>query len=121
VRGCALSNAAIELAEKGHPARRVIEEHKRQLLQRLAALAEAAGLSEPEMLADELHLLLEGTRVTAQSVGRKGLGDRLQRISEALIAAHGSGKWRAGKKKKKKDKKAKHQSDLPVTELVTGR
>src|SRR5580693_8866157 len=27
-RGCALVNAAVELAEKGHPARRVIEEHK---------------------------------------------------------------------------------------------
>src|SRR5215468_2357229 len=27
-RGCALANAAIELPEKDHPARRVIEEHK---------------------------------------------------------------------------------------------
>src|SRR3977135_3034262 len=29
---------------------------------------------ESEMLADELHLLLEGARVAAQSVGREGLG-----------------------------------------------
>ena len=40
------------------------------------------------MLADELHLLLEGARVTAQSVGSEGLGTRLMRMSEAMIAEH---------------------------------
>ena len=40
------------------------------------------------MLADELNLMLEGARVTAQSVGSDGLGARLERMSEALIAAH---------------------------------
>ena len=40
------------------------------------------------MLADELHLLLEGARVTAQSVGSDGLGARLMRMGEAMIAAH---------------------------------
>ena len=47
-----------------------------------------AGLSEPDMLADELHLLLEGARVTAQSVGADGLGARLVRMGEAMITAH---------------------------------
>jgi hypothetical protein len=40
------------------------------------------------MLADELNLLLEGARVTAQSVGADGLGARLVRMGEAMIAAH---------------------------------
>src|SRR6202011_350497 len=35
-RGCALSNAAVELPDKGHPARRVIEEFKRTQRNRLA-------------------------------------------------------------------------------------
>jgi hypothetical protein len=35
-----------------------------------------------------LHLLLEGARVTAQSVGTAGLGARLVRMGEAMIAAH---------------------------------
>jgi AcrR family transcriptional regulator len=87
-RGCALANAAIELPEKDHPARRVIEEYKRAQRTRLARLAEEAGLSEPEMLADELHLLLEGARVTAQSVGTEGLAARLLHMGEAMIAAH---------------------------------
>ena len=87
-RGCALANAAIELPEKDHPARRVIEEYKRAQRSRLIHLSEQAGLSEPEMLADELHLLLEGARVTAQSVGTDGLAARLLHMGRAMIAAH---------------------------------
>jgi hypothetical protein len=57
---------------------------------RLVELCGAAGLTEPDLLADELHLLLEGARVTAQSVGTDGLGARLVRMGEAMIAAHSS-------------------------------
>ncbi|SRR5712691_1789029 len=88
LRGCPLANAAVELPEKSHPARRVIEEKKKAHRMKLVQLAQAAGLSEPEMLADELHLLLEGARVSAQSVGSDGLGARLVRMAEAIIAAH---------------------------------
>ena len=87
-RGCALANAAVELPEIDHPARRVIAECKAAHRDRLAALCTAAALTEPEMLADELQLLIEGARVTAQSVGTDGLGARLVRMGEALIAAH---------------------------------
>lgn len=87
-RGCALANAAIELPEKDHPARRVIEAHKIAHRDKLAELARRAGLHDPEMLADELHLLMEGARVTAQSVGSEGMAERLMRMGDALIAAH---------------------------------
>jgi AcrR family transcriptional regulator len=87
-RGCPLVNAAVELPEKGHPARAVIEECKNAVTARVVKLCRAAGLSEPEMLAEELNLLLEGARVTAQSVGSVGLGPRLVRMGEAMIAMH---------------------------------
>ena len=87
-RGCALANAAVELPEKDHPARRVIEECKSAQRDRLIAICVAAKLSDPEMLADELFLLLEGARVTAQSVGPQGLDARLMRMGDALINAH---------------------------------
>jgi AcrR family transcriptional regulator len=87
-RGCPLVNAAVELPEKAHPARRVIEDYKIAQRARLVALCGAAGLSEPELLADELNLLLEGARVTAQSVGSAGLDTRLLRMGEAMIASH---------------------------------
>jgi AcrR family transcriptional regulator len=87
-RGCALANAAVELPEKDHPARRVIEECKMAQRVRLERLCRDAGLSEPDMLADELLILLEGVRVTAQSVGTEGLGAKLLRMGEAMIAGH---------------------------------
>ena len=87
-RGCALANAAVELPEKDHPVRRVIEECKLAQTKRLAAVCAAAGLREPEALADELGLLIEGARITAQSVGPEGLRDRVLKMGEAVIAAH---------------------------------
>jgi hypothetical protein len=66
----------------------VIEDFKRAERARLVDLCRAAGLAEPEMLADELHLLLEGAQVSAQSVGKDGLGARLVRMGEAMISAH---------------------------------
>jgi AcrR family transcriptional regulator len=90
-RGCALANAAVELPEKDHPARVVIEDCKRRQRDALIRLCGTAGLSDPEMLADEFLLLIEGARVTAQSMGADGLDARLLRMSEAMIAAHRAG------------------------------
>ena len=84
-RGCALANAAVELAEPRHPARRVIEAHKRRQRERLVALVRAAGYTKPESLADELFLLVEGARVSLQSVGREGPGSRLYALAQALL------------------------------------
>ena len=87
-RGCALANASIELPEKEHPARKVIEQFKAAQRDRLIGLCGAIGIAEPELLADELFLLLEGARVSAQSFGPNGPASRLARMGEALIASH---------------------------------
>jgi len=87
-RGCALANAAVELPEKDHPARSVIEAFKAGQRERLIQICAAAGIDEPELLAEELFLLLEGARVTAQSMGPKGLDERLVRMGERMIKAH---------------------------------
>lgn len=76
-RGCALANAAVELPEKDHPARVVIEEHKSHQREHLVSLCRASGFANPERLADEIFLLLEGARVNMQSVGRDGPGTRV--------------------------------------------
>jgi AcrR family transcriptional regulator len=84
-RGCDLVNAAIELTDEGHPARRVVEEFKRSFQSRLKMLCEAAGASDPELLADTLSLLLEGARVSRQSMGPEGPSQRFVKMSEAVI------------------------------------
>ena len=90
-RGCALANAAIELPDKDHPARRVIREHKTAHRERLIRLCRDARLADPERLADEVFLIWEGARVTAQSVGPQGLSSRLAEMLEALVAYHARG------------------------------
>jgi AcrR family transcriptional regulator len=86
--GCALANVAVELRVRDHPARKVVEAVKCAQRDRLVRLCRAADLDEPEFLADELFLLLEGARVSAQSVGRDGPAARLVRMGEAIIASH---------------------------------
>jgi AcrR family transcriptional regulator len=88
-RGCDMANAAVELSETGHPARRVIEEFKTTQRNRLAELCRAAGVAQAELLADALSLLLEGARVSRQSVGAEGPSARFVRMSEVIIASFG--------------------------------
>ncbi len=87
-RGCAFNNAVAELPEKDHPARRVVEEHKRQSRERFIALCREAGLADPELLADQIFLLCEGARLSVQSVGREGPAKRLVEMLQGLIASH---------------------------------
>ena len=87
MRGCDMANAAVELAETGHPARHVIEEFKTAHRNRLAELCRAAGIAKADLLADSLWLLLEGARVSNQSVGVEGPSAHFISIGEAMIAA----------------------------------
>jgi AcrR family transcriptional regulator len=86
-RGCELANAAVELAETDHPARRVIEEIKTEHRDRLAKLCRAAGIVQADLLADALSLLLEGARVSRQSVGVDGPSAGFIGICEAVVAS----------------------------------
>jgi len=86
-RGCPLSNAAVELPEKDHPARRVIEEHKQAMRDRIVQICREAGAVNPDLLADELVLLVEGAHVTMQSVGPAGPGCHFRRMAKALVDA----------------------------------
>jgi AcrR family transcriptional regulator len=86
-RGCAVANAAVELPEKDHPARAVIEEHKTHQRNHLAALCRDAGFANPEQLADEIFLLLEGARMNMQSVGKCGPGARIAEMLRNMIKA----------------------------------
>jgi AcrR family transcriptional regulator len=87
-RGCAMCNAAVELPDRNHPARRVIEAFKSAQRNRLARLCGAAGAPQADLLADELFLLVEGARVSLQSVGPEGPAARFARMAEAVIARH---------------------------------
>lgn len=87
-RGCPLANAAVELPEKDHPARPIIEEQKLAFRNQILERCRAIGATHPELLADELFLLIEGARVSAQSVGPQGPGAQFIRMADRLIQVH---------------------------------
>ena len=86
-RGCDLANAAVELAESDHPARRVIEGIKTEQRDRLAKLCRKAGVVQADLLADTLSLLLEGARMSRQSVGVEGPSGKFVSMCEAIVAS----------------------------------
>lgn len=86
-RGCALTNAAIEYPQPGHPARRVAVANKRKLRRRLAQMAAAMGAREPRLLADGLALLLEGAFASSQLFRSGGPAGSIARVAEQLIEA----------------------------------
>jgi len=87
-RGCALANAAVQLPDKDHPARRVIEDNKRKFRAMTVQLCRDAGLDDPELLADELFLLCEGAHVSVESVGTEGPVQQVPRMIENMVARH---------------------------------
>jgi AcrR family transcriptional regulator len=101
-RGCDLANAAVELTEDGHPARRLIEELKTEQRNRLAGLCRAAGIAQPEVLADTLTLLFDGARVSRQAAGSKGPSAIFIRTAEKVIEQF-SAEPKAGTKRPLKD------------------
>jgi len=87
-RGCPMVNAAVELTEKDHPARKVIEAHKTKLRTRLAQICNQMGVQRAELLADHLFLLMEGAQVTTHTLGVRGPARNVARAAETLIDAH---------------------------------
>jgi AcrR family transcriptional regulator len=84
-RGCPMANAAVELTERDHPARKVIEAHKGKLRRRLAAICAQMKARDPSLLADHLFLLMEGAQVTSQTLGVSGPAKNVARAAEMLI------------------------------------
>ncbi|MDQ0737694.1 TetR/AcrR family transcriptional regulator [Pseudomonas sp. W4I3] len=76
-RGCPFTNTLAELPEADHPARTLIQLHKQRQFARLLALCTDMALNEPEQVAQELTLLMEGAQVVAQNKGIERVGERL--------------------------------------------
>ena len=87
-RGCAMVNAAVEITEKDHPARRVIEAHKAKLRARLAELCVRSGAREPQLLADHLFLLMEGAQAAIITLGVRGPARNVAPAAASLIETH---------------------------------
>ena len=68
--GCMFINASAEYCDPDCPARRVAAEHKLEIIRYIQELCIAAKLDNPEELAQQLYVLIEGSIVVAHLVGR---------------------------------------------------
>lgn len=68
--GCMFINAAAEFADPRSAVRAVAAEHKRAIVRYLTDLCREGGFANPQHIADQLNLLIEGAIVTAQVVGQ---------------------------------------------------
>jgi hypothetical protein len=86
-RGCPHLNVAAEFPEADHPARRVAKAHKQELRRRLKRIAERLNVADPEGLAGQLAVLINGAFVSTQIFRPKEAAPMLRRAAAALIAA----------------------------------
>ena len=83
--GCMFINAIGEYSEQQTPIREVCREFKKLMHGYIMELAKESRASNPEELADELALLLEGAIVTAQVSQRTNAASTAKRVAKTLI------------------------------------
>lgn len=86
-RGCAVTNAAVEFPEPGHPARMIAETYKQAMRARLMALVQRLPVDRPELLADGLILLFEGARASRHTSGTHGPVAAMRSAANTLLDA----------------------------------
>ncbi|MEV7590659.1 helix-turn-helix domain-containing protein [Streptomyces sp. NPDC089922] len=84
-RGCPFVNSFAGLPDPGHPARRLIVEHKTAQRRRLTAMCALAGAEEPDAASAEITFLLEGAQIGAQNGSVDRAGERLVGAVSALL------------------------------------
>lgn len=89
-RGCPFVNSIVGLADRGHPARRLIEVHKATQRRRLTDMCERAGVRDPDEAAAEITFLMEGAQVSAQNGSVDRVGERLLTAVEAVLDRDGT-------------------------------
>jgi AcrR family transcriptional regulator len=86
--GCTFQGTAAEFPDPRHPGHRVALAHKQAVLVRLQTLAQDAGLRDPEALAKQLLLLMDGAWSAARMFGPDSHGAQVAPAARALIQAH---------------------------------
>lgn len=87
-RGSFVTNAAIELRSKpDHPAHKVILAHRMAMHHLLEDLAKQAGAADPEHLATQLQVLVDGAITVAAADRRPGVAAEVRSLATTALAA----------------------------------
>ena len=85
--GCACLHAAVEFPQLDHPAHQVASQHKQDVRTRFRDLAVQAGAQQPDMLADQLLLLMNGMLMQGRMQGPTDVTSPVVQAARALIDA----------------------------------
>lgn len=85
--GCSCLHAAVEFPQLDHPAHQVALQHKRDVRTRFRDLAEQAGAQQPDLLADQLLLLMNGMLMQGRMEGPTEVAAPVVQAARALIDA----------------------------------
>lgn len=86
-RGCPMLNTNTEFPDGGHPAHLAAVAHKQQVRDWFRSLAAEAGAAEPDRLADDLLIVLNGAYATAAVLDGAAYGGRALDLAWRLIEA----------------------------------
>jgi AcrR family transcriptional regulator len=85
--GCSCLNAAVEFPQLDHPAHQVAFQHKQDVRTRFRNLAAQAGAQQPDVLADQLLLLMNGALMQGRMQGPTDLASSVVQAARALVDA----------------------------------
>jgi AcrR family transcriptional regulator len=85
--GCPFLNVATEYPEADYPGHQVALEHKQLVRERFRQLAKEAGAKKPNVLADQLFLLMDGAYMASRMFGAKNPAAHLASAARILIDA----------------------------------
>jgi AcrR family transcriptional regulator len=86
-RGCAFVNSAAETTEIDDTHRRIIADHKEDLLAYLTSLAQEGGCAHPERLGRMIGVLLDGAMVEAAVLSSREPIDAARDAASVLLEA----------------------------------
>lgn len=84
-RGCAFINTAGEIGDPEDPIRLLAKTHKLKLLDYLLELCEQLNVEQPEPLARQLLLLIDGAITLALVIGDHGAADNARHMAQLLL------------------------------------
>ena len=83
--GCPFLNIATEYPETDYPGHQVAIAHKQSVRMRFRQLAEETGAKQPDILADQLFLLMDGAYMASRMFGATNPAAHLAEAARILI------------------------------------
>jgi len=84
-RGCAFINTAGEIGDPQDPIRLIARLHKQKLLDYMLELCEQLGIADPQVLAKQLLILVDGAITVARVMGDYSAAESARAVAQSML------------------------------------